>query len=79
MINSGGVIAKTACLPLPRWMLSVVRGVDATLTRLLPGVFALQRQVVLEKKLAQAEPQILKLDATRSAAGQTKADRRRAA
>lgn len=79
MINSGGVIAKTACLPLPKWMLTVVRGVDAALTKLLPGVFALQRQIVLEKKAAGAAPQILKLDAVRSAAAQAMAPRHRKA
>ena len=49
MLNSGGVIAKTMHVPLPAWMVNMLYGLDAALTRLLPRVFALQRQVVLEK------------------------------
>jgi SAM-dependent methyltransferase len=50
MLNSGGVIAKTFCVPMPVWMLQVVRGIDTILATLLPSMFAMQRQIVLEKK-----------------------------
>lgn len=49
MLNSGGVIAKTVHLPLPNWMVNVLHRLDSVLTRVLPHVFALQRQVVLQK------------------------------
>lgn len=50
LVNSGGVIAKTACIPLPRPLLNLVGGVDRVLSGLMPGVFALQRQIVLERR-----------------------------
>jgi SAM-dependent methyltransferase len=50
MINSGGVIAKTFYIPMPNWMLRVVYRLDSLLTRFLPNLFAMQRQVVLEKR-----------------------------
>lgn len=49
-LNSGGVIAKTFFIPLPNWALSIIEGIDWVLTRTLPSVFALQRQVVLQKR-----------------------------
>lgn len=49
MLNSGGVIAKTVHVPLPAWMVNIVHGVDCVLTRIMPQVFALQRQIVLQK------------------------------
>jgi SAM-dependent methyltransferase len=49
-LNSGGVIAKTVYVPLPRWCLAAMRGVDAALTSLAPSLFALQRQIVLRKR-----------------------------
>lgn len=49
MANSGGVIAKTASIPLPRWAAKAVAGVDKVLTAAAPSLFAMQRQVVLEK------------------------------
>jgi SAM-dependent methyltransferase len=48
-INSGGVIAKTFCVPLPRLALWGLKLIDDVLTWALPGVFALQRQLVLRK------------------------------
>ncbi len=50
MINSGGVIAKTVCIPLPRFVLKLVHGLDTALASVFPGVFAMQRQIVLEKR-----------------------------
>lgn len=52
LVNSGGVIAKTACIPLPRALLKLVGGLDRILSGVLPGVFALQRQIVLERRPA---------------------------
>jgi SAM-dependent methyltransferase len=49
LINSGGVIAKTTCIPLPRWVVRAMQGVDTALATVLPSVFALQRQIVLVK------------------------------
>lgn len=48
--NSGGVIARTAYLPLPRWAMRLVDGVDRALVALAPGVFAGQRRVVLRRR-----------------------------
>ncbi len=49
-LNSGGVIAKTFFIPLPSVLLSVVEWVDKVLTRSFPTIFALQRQIVLQKR-----------------------------
>ena len=54
LLNSGGVIAKTAYLPLPGPLVKLVRGFDSVLARLLPSVFAMQRQIVLQKVSAGA-------------------------
>jgi hypothetical protein len=48
-INSSGVIAKTIYIPLPLFMLSLLNVADRFLANRLPGIFALQRQVVLQK------------------------------
>ncbi len=49
-LNSGGVIAKTRCLRLPKFMLKLVNRIDQLLVRISPHTFALQRQIVLRKK-----------------------------
>jgi SAM-dependent methyltransferase len=49
-INSGGVISKTFFIPLPIFLLKIVDQIDILLTKLFPKIFALQRQIVLEKK-----------------------------
>lgn len=49
-INSGGVISKTKYLPLPLSILKFFRRIDIFLTKISPSFFAMQRQVVLEKK-----------------------------
>lgn len=48
-LNSGGVIAKAPHLPLPFAALRIVRALDTALSRLLPEIFALQRQIVLAR------------------------------
>jgi SAM-dependent methyltransferase len=48
-LNSGGVTAKTAYLPLPAWCLRFAERVDVALASAFPMVFALQRQIVLTK------------------------------
>lgn len=48
-INSGGVIAKTAFIPLPLFALKVIESIDNFLANCFPSVFALQRQIVLRK------------------------------
>lgn len=48
-LNSGGVIAKTFCIPLPPWLLRVQKLFDDILTGVFPSVFALQRQIVLKR------------------------------
>jgi hypothetical protein len=50
MFNCGGVIAKTFCLPLPKWMVYLMHGIDTILTAVAPSLFAMQRQIVLEKR-----------------------------
>jgi SAM-dependent methyltransferase len=50
MFNCGGVIAKTTCIRLPKWMVYVMYGIDTVLTAVAPNLFAMQRQIVLEKR-----------------------------
>lgn len=50
LINSGGVIAKTMYVPLPRFALRCLGAADSFLTACFPNVFALQRQIVLQKQ-----------------------------
>ncbi|NQV57774.1 MAG: hypothetical protein HQ503_18065 [Rhodospirillales bacterium] len=47
---SGGVVAKSPTLQLPEWMLRTITVADGILVRLLPSVFAMGRQVVLQKR-----------------------------
>lgn len=49
-LNSGGVIAKTFFIPLPRVLLHLQYAADTVLTALFPRVFALQMHVVLTKE-----------------------------
>ena len=49
LLNSGGTIAKTFYIPLPRFILRIIDFIDNILTRLFYKTFALQRQVVLKK------------------------------
>jgi SAM-dependent methyltransferase len=49
LLNSGGVIARTAHIPLPMPMMRVVDVVDRALTRAFPKTFASQIQLVLVK------------------------------
>jgi SAM-dependent methyltransferase len=65
MINSGGVIAKTMYVPLPELLLGVVSGLDSLLTRCFPKLFAMQRQIVLEKRCR--DPESLELSPRMSA------------
>lgn len=48
-LNSGGVIAKTSFIPLPFFLLNILKFIDNVLITFFPQVFALQRQVVLRK------------------------------
>jgi SAM-dependent methyltransferase len=50
LINSGGVIAKTLYVPLPALAVRIMQGIDAALVAIAPSVFALQRQIVLQKR-----------------------------
>lgn len=50
LFNSGGVISKTRFVPLNNFLLKVVWSVDSLLCKMAPGIFALQRQIVLTKK-----------------------------
>ncbi len=47
---SGGVISKTKTIPLPKFALKIIHGIDRLLIALFPKVFALGMRVVLEKK-----------------------------
>jgi SAM-dependent methyltransferase len=47
-LNSGGVTAKTAYVPLPTPVLKGVQTLDAVLARLAPNVFALGRRIALQ-------------------------------
>jgi len=48
-LNSGGVIAKTFYIPLPRVLLQLIKLIDDFLINFAPKIFALQRQIVLQK------------------------------
>lgn len=48
-LNSGGVISKTIFIPLPKIILKIINGIDSALCKIAPKIFALQRQIVLEK------------------------------
>jgi SAM-dependent methyltransferase len=48
-LNSGGVVAKTAYIPMSPRMLKFQYGLDSILCRMAPSIFALQRQLVLQK------------------------------
>jgi putative flippase GtrA/SAM-dependent methyltransferase len=62
MFNCGGVIAKTTCIRLPKWMVYVMYGIDTVLTAVAPGLFAMQRQIVLEKRKAGITPVSISAD-----------------
>ena len=49
-INSGGVISKTVYIPLPTFILKMLGRIDSILTSSFSKTFALQRQIVLQKK-----------------------------
>ena len=49
LLNSGGVIARTAYVPLPMPAMRVVEAVDRVLTRAFPEFCASQVQLVLER------------------------------
>lgn len=48
-LASGGVIAKTKTVPLPTFLLRFIHSCDQILIKLMPGIFALGRKVVLQK------------------------------
>jgi SAM-dependent methyltransferase len=48
-LNSGGVTAKTAYLPLPDLALQWLETIDNTLTKIAPSVLALGRRIALQK------------------------------
>lgn len=50
MLNSGGVIAKTVSVPLPRPALRAMQWLDDLLCTAAPQLFAMQRQIVLRKR-----------------------------
>jgi SAM-dependent methyltransferase len=49
LLNSGGVIGRTAHIPLPSAAMKVVEGVDRVLTGVFPKLFASQVQLVFER------------------------------
>ena len=49
-INSGGVYSKTSYVPLSSFFLKLIRIIDSFLCFAMPSIFALGRQIVLEKK-----------------------------
>ena len=48
--NSGGVIAKTFYIPLPKFCIKILQKVDFVLANLFPRFFALQKSLVLKKR-----------------------------
>jgi len=51
-LNSGGVTHKTVSIPLPIWALRLLDRIDGVITRVAPGVLALQRSLVLRRRPA---------------------------
>ena len=49
-LNSGGVTAKTFCIPLNFFFLRIVKNMDKLLTKFFPKIFALAYKIVLIKK-----------------------------
>ena len=49
-LNSGGVISKTVCIPLPKFLLTMIDRIDNFLIGLSEQTFALERQIVLKKR-----------------------------
>ncbi|MDI1233627.1 MAG: class I SAM-dependent methyltransferase [bacterium] len=50
LLNSGGLSTQTKFLRLPRFLLKLVNKVDKILIKITPQTFALQRQIVIQKK-----------------------------
>jgi SAM-dependent methyltransferase len=50
-LNSGGVVAKTNYIPLNSFFLNLQDRIDQVLCYLAPDLFALQSQIVLEKRM----------------------------
>ena len=50
-LNSGGVTAKTFYIPLPLSILKFLYCLDNIITKYLPEIFALQRQIVIKKSI----------------------------
>lgn len=48
-LNSGGVVAKTHYIPLNHFFLNIQDLIDKLLCYIAPNIFALQRQIVLQK------------------------------
>ena len=49
-LDSGGVTHKTVSIPLPEWGLRILDRIDRVITRVAPGILALQRSVVLRRR-----------------------------
>jgi SAM-dependent methyltransferase len=50
-LNSGGVYAKTRYIPITFSLFTCLNKFDSVLIKLFPGIFPLQRRIVLQKKL----------------------------
>lgn len=48
-LNSGGVTSKTFHIPLPIFMLNLLKFIDKILIKILPSVFCMGRRIVLRK------------------------------
>tara|TARA_X000000368_G_scaffold415412_1_gene407130 strand:+ start:1830 stop:2636 length:807 start_codon:yes stop_codon:yes gene_type:complete len=49
-LNSGGVTSKTLHLPMNNFFLRIIYNIDKILVKLMPNIFCMGRQIVLEKK-----------------------------
>lgn len=67
LINSGGVIAKTVHVPLPRAALRCLEAVDSLLASWFPRLLALQCQIVLKKLPVEAMVETRQADAPQTA------------
>ena len=48
-LNSGGVTSKTFHIPLPIFMLNLLKFIEKILIKILPSIFCMGRRIVLRK------------------------------
>ena len=49
-LNSGGVTSKTKYIPMNKFFLNILYGIDKIIVKLFPSIFCMGRRIVLKKK-----------------------------